>query len=189
MSDVRLFFPSIPNKGHDSMNANSLVLSTAKVLVAAAVCLATVNSSSADETKAVEQATAQFYASLNTMFTGDAGPMLEVWSHADDVTYMGPGGGFTLGWHDVNRAWETQAALKLGGKVEPYGMHVTVGSDLAFTQCVEKGSNLDAEGRTVQVSIRATNLFRKENGEWKMIGHHTDLLPFLEQQTVTKSAD
>jgi ketosteroid isomerase-like protein len=41
------------------------------------------------------------------------------------------------------------------------------------------GSNLDAEGRPLQVSIRATNVFRKENGDWKMIGHHTDLLPFL----------
>jgi len=28
------------------------------------------------------------------------------------------------------------------------------------------------------VSIRATNVFRKEGGQWKMIGHHTDLLPF-----------
>jgi hypothetical protein len=31
----------------------------------------------------------------------------------------------------------------------------------------------------VSVSIRATNLFRKEDGSWKMIGHQTDLLPFL----------
>jgi ketosteroid isomerase-like protein len=189
LSDARLFFPSILNEGHNSMNSKALVFSTVRIFVVAAACVGTCRSSSADETKAVERASAQFYASLNAMFTGDAGPMLEVWSRADDVTYMGPGGGITLGWNDVRHAWESQAALKLGGKVEPYGTHVTVGGDLAFTQCVEKGSNLDAEGHTVQVSIRATNLFRKENGEWKMIGHHTDLLPFLEQQTVTKSAE
>jgi ketosteroid isomerase-like protein len=41
----------------------------------------------------------------------------------------------------------------------------------------------------VQVSIRATNLFRKENGAWKMIGHHTDLLPFLEKETLTRSEE
>ncbi len=28
------------------------------------------------------------------------------------------------------------------------------------------------------VSLRATNVFSKENGAWKMIGHHTDMLPF-----------
>jgi ketosteroid isomerase-like protein len=183
------------------MNTKALMLS-AKILFAIAV-LATCNRASADETKAdetkadetkaVEQATAQFYTSLNVMFTGDVGPMLEVWSHADDVSYMGPGGGILSGWTDVRRIWESQAALKLGGTVKPYDLRVTVGNDLAFTQCVEKGSNQDAEGRTVQVSIRATNIFRKENGQWKMIGHHTDPLPFLQQQvepqTVNTSAE
>ena len=178
------------------MNTKAPVLSV-KILVAVA-CLATCGHSfadetKADETKAVEQATAQFYTSLNAMFTGDVGPMQSVWSHADDVSFMGPGGGIISGWNDVNRAWESQAALKLGGTVKPFDLRVTVGNDLAFTQCVEKGSNQDAEGRTVQVSIRATNIFRKENGQWKMIGHHTDLLPFLqeqtEQQSVSQSAE
>ncbi len=170
------------------MHMKNLVLSTAMFLVAAACCLNPTRSF-ADDTEAVEQATAQFYTSLNTMFTGDAGPMQEVWSHADDVTFMSPTGGFQVGWNAVRESWEAQAALKLGGKVEPNEMRVTVGSDLAFTQCYEKGNNLDAEGRTMEVSIRATNLFRKENGTWKMIGHHTDLLPFLEKQSLTKWAE
>ena len=33
------------------------------------------------------------------------------------------------------------------------------------------------EGEIQKVSIRATNIFRKEDGQWKMIGHHVDLLP------------
>jgi ketosteroid isomerase-like protein len=169
------------------MHTKKSLLSTVMFLVAA--CLANPASSFADETGEVEQASAQFYASLNTMFTGDASAMQDVWSHADDVTYLGPTGQFQVGWNEVRDTWEAQAALKLGGKVEPYELRTTVGDDLAFTQCYEKGTNLDAEGRTVQVSIRATNLFRKENGQWKMIGHHTDLLPFLEKQTLTNSND
>jgi ketosteroid isomerase-like protein len=66
---------------------------------------------------------------------------------------------------------------------------VTVGGDLAFVQCYELGNNLDAQGQPQQVSIRATNLFRKENGEWKMIGHHTDLLPFLEKLSAATPAE
>jgi ketosteroid isomerase-like protein len=163
------------------MHKKALAFSIAAVLVTA-VCFAT-TSAPPDEAKAVEYASAQFYKSLNSMFTGDAGPMQEVWSHADDVTYLGPDGSFKQGWNEVRQAWEAQAALKLGGQVEPRETHITVGNDLAFTQCVEQGSNLDAQGNTVQVSIRATNLFRKENGNWKMIGHHTDVLPFLEQQS------
>ena len=33
----------------------------------------------------VRQATERFYGALNTMFTGDVGPMLDIWSRADDV--------------------------------------------------------------------------------------------------------
>lgn len=168
------------------MRTKSLVFSTGAFLVAAA-CFASDVRSSADDTQAVEQASAQFYTSLNAMFTGDAGPMQQIWSHADDVTYMGPDGGYQVGWNEVRKVWEEQAALKLGGKVEPNETRVSVGENLAFTQCIEQGNNLDANGQTVQVSIRATNLFRKENGSWKMIGHHTDLLPFLEKETPSKS--
>ncbi len=134
--------------------------------------------SGADE-QAVREAAAKFYSALNVMFTGDAGPMKDVWSHADDVTCMGPAGELKQGWPAVLADWEAQAALKLGGDVQPVDLHVTVGQDLALTNSWERGQNVGADGKVEVVSIRATNLFRKEGSSWKMIGHHTDLLPFL----------
>jgi ketosteroid isomerase-like protein len=128
-----------------------------------------------NDAMAVKQAAMSFYSALNTMFTGDAEPMKQVWSHANDVTYMGPTGGFQVGWAQVLPQWESQAALKLGGKVEPADMRITVGNYLAVVQNWEKGENTNVGGKTQAVSIRATNVFRKENGRWKMIGHHTDL--------------
>jgi ketosteroid isomerase-like protein len=133
----------------------------------------------ADDEKAVKDAAAQFYAALNIMFTGEVAPMKEVWSHAADVTYMGPGGGFQVGWDQVLANWESQAAMKLGGKVVAEDMKITVGNDIAITSNYENGENTNAEGKVQKVSIRATNVFRKEGGKWKMIGHHTDLLPYL----------
>ena len=129
---------------------------------------------------AVEQASAQFYTALNAMFEGETEPMKEVWSHAEDVTYMGPAGEILIGWDRVFAIWETQAAKMLGGKVKPEQTNVTLGKDLAIVNCYEVGENF-VDGSPQRVSIRATNVFRKENGQWKMIGHHTDLLPFLEQ--------
>ncbi|MHC4850946.1 MAG: PAS domain-containing protein, partial [Planctomycetota bacterium] len=67
----------------------------------------------------VRAATDQFYVALNRMFTGDLAPMNAIWSHANDVTYMGPVGGFQVGWDAVRKGWEAQAAMKLGGNVEP----------------------------------------------------------------------
>ena len=134
---------------------------------------------SGDEEQAIRDAAAKFYSALNVMFSGDAGPMKDVWSHAADVTYMGPGGGLTQGGPAVLAVWEAQAALKLGGDVQSADLHVTAGQDLAITHSWERGQNVGADGKVEAVSIRATNVFRKEGGAWKMIGHHTDLLPFL----------
>jgi len=41
----------------------------------------------------VRQASDQVYAALNRMANGDAGPMMEVWSHTSDVSTMPPIGG------------------------------------------------------------------------------------------------
>jgi len=150
------------------------------VVLAAACFMAAGSAQSTADQAAVKQAAMKFYAALNSMFTGDVAPMKEVWSHAADVTYMGPVGGMQVGWSQVAATWESQATMKLGGKVEPADMHIFVGNDLAVTQNYEKGQNT-LDGQPVTVSIRATNVFRKENGAWKMIGHHTDLLPALEQ--------
>ncbi len=134
-----------------------------------------------EEEQSLRNAVSQFYSALNVLFTGDSGPMQTVWSHAQDVVYMGPGGGLLVGWEQVLADWEAQANMKLGGKVEPEEMHIVAGPALAVVYNYERGENSNAHGKPQQVSIRATNLFRKEHGKWKMIGHHTDLLPYLQK--------
>jgi ketosteroid isomerase-like protein len=71
--------------------------------------------------------------------------------------------------------------MKLGGEVRSSDMRLTVGRDLAVVSNFEVGENAGSDGRPLVVQIRATNLFRNEGGEWKMIGHHTDILPLLQK--------
>lgn len=125
---------------------------------------------------AVREAADRFYDALNAMFTGNIAPMKSVWSHADDVAYMGPGGSIKIGWDKVWKDWESQAARKLGGKVVAKDVHIVAGEDLAIMYARETGENTNVGGKREKVDIRATNTFRRENGAWKMIGHHTDLL-------------
>jgi len=123
----------------------------------------------------VAQATDEFYRALNVLFTGDPVRMKALWSHADDVTYMGPDGKYLTGWADIAAEWDRQAALMLGGRVEPTRLHSVVGEDLAVITCVEAGVNeTGVAGKTV--SIRSSTVFRREHGAWKVIGHQTDLL-------------
>lgn len=133
------------------------------------------------EMAAVLKANESFYSALNKMFTGETNPIMEVWSHADDVMYMGPTGRYERGWTAVLKDWQGQAAMKLGGRVTPTEIHAIVGSDLAVVSDYEVGENTNAKGDIQKLRLRATNVYRKENGLWKMVDHHTDPLPYLEK--------
>lgn len=162
---------------------NRSCLASALLIYAASILLATSVYGDDKEHAAVREAASAFYSALNAMFAGDLDPMVNVWSHDEDVTYMGPAGGFRHGWDEVLADWQEQASLNLGGQVEPRDINITVGRDLAVVSNYEIGVNTAQDGSPAPVAIRATNIFRKENGQWKMIGHHTDTLPFLEQET------
>jgi ketosteroid isomerase-like protein len=127
----------------------------------------------------VRKAAERFYAALNQMFTGDAAPILAAWSHARDVTDMGPFGNRSVGWDQVRQEFEREAKMKMGGKVEPRDMAVGADRDLGYVVCVERGENLSAGGQPVSVEIRSTSIFRLEDGEWKIVHHHTDPAPKL----------
>jgi len=133
-----------------------------------------------EDTQAVTATLGTFHDALNVLFTGDAAPMKAVWSHADDVTYMGPVGGMQVGWANIEPYWEKQAAKKLGGKVVVADLHVTASPQLAVAHYQEKGENV-IDGKPQPVLIRTTTTFRKENGQWKVIGHHTDTLAYLQK--------
>lgn len=129
-------------------------------------------------TVAIEKATSQFYKALNMMFIGNAQPMNDIWSHASDVTYMGPDGTFRTGWEKVEKEWIKQAKEKLGGEVHPTQVHTVIGKNLAVVFCIETGKNL-VDGKTENVQIRASTIFRNEGGSWKVIGHQTDKLEYM----------
>jgi ketosteroid isomerase-like protein len=121
------------------------------------------------------------YAALNAMFTGNAEPINSIWSHADYITTMGPFGGRITGWEAVSAEFKKVAAMKLGGKISCKELHIYAGTDMGYTVCIEEGENMNAEGKPVPVSHRATNVFHLENGQWKLVHHHTDVSTQLEK--------
>ena len=132
------------------------------------------------EDLAVKDADDRFFSALTAMFTGDVAPMEDVWSHADDVVYMGPVPGlFHKGWKAIDEDWVQQAKMKLGGSIEVLERRITVGGDLAVVHVVAKTKSQDPEDKAGQFIIRGTNVFRKENGAWKVIAHHSDPLPYV----------
>lgn len=126
-------------------------------------------------TATLEGASQEFYDALNAILGGDSAAMLALWSHADDVTYMSPFGELLTGWEPVRASWEAQAGQKLGGRVDPEELRYFDSPELGFVVGFERGS-VEVDGVSTAVDIRATSMWRVEDGRWMMIGHHTDPL-------------
>ena len=124
----------------------------------------------------VRKASAQFYAALNSMVSGDASPLADIWSHSKDVTTMHPIGGREVGWDEVRGSWEQVAAIASQGQVELTEQLIRVGDGLAYEEGIERGHAMMA-GERVSIEQRATNIYRREGGSWKIVHHHADLSP------------
>jgi len=126
-------------------------------------------------TTTLEDATRSFYDALNTMLGGDAGPMLDLWSRAGDVTYMSPFGELLVGWEPIEASSPPQPEAQLAGRVDPARLPHAESAGLGVAAGLARGS-VRIEGQDTPVNIRATSTWRLEDGAWRMIGHHTDPL-------------
>ncbi len=114
------------------------------------------------------------YDALNAMLTGDHGPIQAAWSTRDDASYAGPFGGFIIGGTAVADEFARSAAMQLGGRIEVTDVIMLEGTDLGFTACTEHGLDHVIDGQSVNLTHRATNIFRREPEGWKLVHHHTD---------------
>ena len=128
----------------------------------------------ADDKQAVRAAVDQWFVVLNAMLNGDPEPLADLYSHADDVTYMSAEGTYRIGWEAAYADWKTQAEKAKGGKVKGSDIHVVVNGDMAAAQHYTAGSVAGPDGTMKDSKLRETSVFRKENGQWKMISHHAD---------------
>jgi len=122
----------------------------------------------------IRQASEQFYAALTRAINGDPGPIMEVWSHGSDVTAMHPPGGRETGWEEVRASWEVAAQGMADGQVHLDDLVVVpLSDDVAYTLGTEHGQ-LKVGDETLGIDQRVTNIYRREEGEWKLVHHHTD---------------
>ena len=126
----------------------------------------------------VRKASEQFYAAVNRMVNGDAGPLADIWSHSAVVTTMHPIGGREVGWDKVRQSWEQVAQLASEGQVKLGDQIIQVAGDVAYELGVEHGQAKLA-GQQVTIEHRVTNIYRRESGAWKIVHHHTDVSPAM----------
>jgi ketosteroid isomerase-like protein len=118
------------------------------------------------------------------MVLGDPAPRMDLWSRRDPVTLFGAGTGeCKRGWEEVSRIFTWIASTF--SDVSDFRFEVEtadVSGDLAYAVGYER-FNGSIHGRPVApMNVRVTHVYRREDGEWKIVHRHGDSVP-VDQST------
>jgi ketosteroid isomerase-like protein len=105
-------------------------------------------------------------------------------SHGDDATVLGAFGGYEKGWNEVGPRYDwASSQFKAGGaRIKVEYLNTGVSGDLAFTVAIERQEEvrLGNQENPAPRALRVTQVFRKENGAWKLLHRHAD--PLVEKK-------
>lgn len=112
---------------------------------------------------------------LGHLVEGRAEPFKALWSHADDVVIMGAFGGYERGWEQVMARldWAAKGINATNRSAED--VVTVVGYNLAYTVDVEHMTR-QLNGQAYARTLRATQAYRREDGQWTLILRHADEL-------------
>ncbi len=117
-----------------------------------------------------------FYEAVRQVMSGDAEPMLELFSTQDDVSYSDPDGRAHKGREQLVAYWRRAAELNRAtpGAVQVQADVIAMqgGSDLLSTFMAER-ITVQSEGQTAQFTAVATNVYRREGQQWRMVHRHS----------------
>ena len=112
------------------------------------------------------------------LHNGDITPRLSTWSHCDPVTLFGAGVAVRSGWSGIRPVFDWLAGSFVS--CDEYDFEVVAADadrDLAYLAGIERYRAITAGGVEVQNALRATHVFRREAGKWKIVHRHGDHVP------------
>lgn len=112
---------------------------------------------------------------------GDAAPRGEMWSRSDPVTLFGAA--FTATGQDEVRAVFERLASQFSD-CRSFEIEVVAaggGADLGYLVAIERTTASVGGQDPTPYALRVTTIFRREQGEWKIVHRHGD--PFDESAT------
>jgi ketosteroid isomerase-like protein len=127
-------------------------------------------------------------AELQALHNGDPQPRLAMWSTNDPVTLFGAGMS-GRGWDKVSGIFRSIASRWsdcTDQRVEILAAGVS--GDLAYTVELEHTS-VSVDGVPVEpYTLRVTQLYRREDGEWRVVHRHGDQIPYDQPQPLPGEA-
>ncbi|HJQ43884.1 MAG TPA: nuclear transport factor 2 family protein [Jatrophihabitantaceae bacterium] len=116
----------------------------------------------------------RIHAAETAIHNGDAGPRFAMWSHTDPVTVFGAA--FSpIGWAEVAPMFERIASdFSNCASCEWEVVAADVGEEFAYLLAIERTTVSIRNSEPASYVLRSTTIFRRENGEWKIVHRHAD---------------
>lgn len=106
---------------------------------------------------------------------GDATPVNTLVARHHLASFFGPDGGNLQGAESIKAAFAKGAsAFGAGGKSRLEIIHAHADGDAAYW-CGLQHAEVETDGKTVPMTLRITELFRREDGDWKLVHRHADV--------------
>lgn len=119
----------------------------------------------------------QLRHALTAIANGDPAPMKALSSRSDAISQCGIWGGVEQGWLEVSERWDWVAAQFVPGPgvVTSEMVFLTAAGDMAYGVFIERWwGQLVSQTAPAEITIRATLIFRRENGTWRAVHRHGD---------------
>lgn len=113
---------------------------------------------------------------------GDAKPLGDLSTHTNPSSFFGPGGGEVHGARQVTERYAGDAnAFGTGSTGHFEVLQAEASGDLGYWVGFQRANTFfKGKDEPVPFNLRITEVFRKENGEWKLVHRHAD--PLAEEQ-------
>jgi ketosteroid isomerase-like protein len=119
------------------------------------------------------------HAAITKQSQGHPEAFLELWSRADDVTIMAAIGGHQVGFDAVSKLLTAASKTQHFDEWRAENIATVLNEDLAFTVELEHYAHTE-DREDKGMTLRATQIYRREYGEWRVIHRHGDILTPIE---------
>ncbi len=124
----------------------------------------------------VDRLIEQYQLALDEFMKGNPKPVQKLFSHREDASLANPYGPPVRGWDGIAKTTEHAASLRRDGRATGFEIVAKNATpELAYVVQIEYlESKVGEREEITPYALRATMIFRPEDGTWKVVHRHAD---------------
>ncbi len=131
-----------------------------------------------DELRDFERFMKQREEVARAFVNGDPEPLSRIIARTSNATFFGPGGGYRDGADEVSATYRLDASLfQSGGDSHFEVLQMDASDSVAYWVGIQRATaRMQGKEEAVPMSLRVTEVFRREGSAWKLVHRHADML-------------